>query len=247
MIRVWFVVPVHGREALTRVCLRQLARTCEAAEEFGVEATAVVVGQGESLAVAEEFGFGTVERDNVFLGRRFNDGMQLACDPRFNPEPADYVIPCGSDNWVDPSIFSRLPEEAIGSFYQIAIVNEEQTEMMRLTVGWKGGAGVRIIPCSFLEASGFRPAAEDRRRAVDTSAIEGIKQALGYFPPIETLDIHPLQIVDWKSHGTQLNSYAMLGGYRLGASETDFWDALAEHYPEEALEEMQALKVAVAA
>jgi hypothetical protein len=248
VIRVWFVMPVHGREALTRVCLLQLARTCEAVEEFGVKATAVVIGQGQSLAVAEVFGFGTVRSEGYhLLGHKFNDGYQLACDPNFNPEPADYVVPCGSDNWVDPVIFSRLPDEAIGSFYRIAIVNEEQTQMMRLEVGWKGGAGVRIIPRSFVEATGFRPAAEDRRRAVDTSAIEGIKYALGYFPLIETLDVHPLQIIDWKSHGEQLNSYAMLGGYRRGLSDPNFWEALAEHYPEEALEEMQALRVAVAA
>lgn len=242
-MRVTFVVPVHGREALTRVCLRQLARTCEAAEDYGIEATAVVIGRDSSLDVAEELGFGTVRSDpSHLLGRKFNDGYQLACDPDFNPQPADYAVPCGSDDWVDPVIFQRLPVDAVGMFREIAVVNEEQNQIMRLSVGWKGGAGVRLIPRALLEATGFRPAQEDRRRAVDTSVIEGIKEALGYFPSLEILDVHDLQIVDWKSHGEQLNTYAMLGGQRRMGTDENLWEALAEHYPAEAIEEMQAFK-----
>src|SRR5690349_10276090 len=103
--RVWFVVPVFGREELTAVCLRQLAWTCEQMARYDLEATAVVIGEDLSLDVAQELGFATVRRDNTQLGRKFNDGYQLACDPAYNPEPADYVVPCGSDDWVDPVIF----------------------------------------------------------------------------------------------------------------------------------------------
>ena len=45
--------------------------------------------------------FGWVIRDNQFTSRRFNDGIQLATDPKFNPAPADYVVPFGSDDWAD--------------------------------------------------------------------------------------------------------------------------------------------------
>jgi hypothetical protein len=240
-VRVWFLVPVHGRLALTRVCLRQLARTCLAAAEYGVEATAVVVGDDASLDVAADLGFATVRRDNAFLGRKFNDGFQKACDPEFNSEPADFVIPCGSDDWIDPVILSRLPrDDEVGVFRQLAVVDETRTRLSRLRVGYKGGCGVRILSRRLLAAAGYRPAAEDRYRAVDTSALEGLKYASrGQFPRTVDLDVHPLQIVDWKSSGEQLNSYSMLTGFRRGPEVEDPFEALSGVYPVAALDEMR--------
>lgn len=244
MTRVWFVVPVHGREALTRVCLRQLRRTCDAATN--VEATAVVIGEGPLLDFAYELGFATVERDNDALGRRFNDGFQLACDPAYNPSPADYVIPCGSDDWIDPVILREMPTNAVGVFRRMAVVNEERTELTKLNVRHKTAAGPKIIPAAFIAATGYRPSEEDRRRAIDCSTIEGIKAALGVWPPMVGLDVHGLQIVDWKSHGEQLNSYAMLCGHRHADRAGDLWAELAEFYPSEAIEEMRELDLVAA-
>jgi hypothetical protein len=243
MTRVWFVVPVHGREALTHVCLRQLRRTCDAASAYGVEATAVVIGIGESLGVARDLGFATVERDNDFLGRRFNDGYQLACDPAYNPEPADYVIPCGSDDWFDPALLSVLPDQRhIAIFRQLAIVNEDRTELIRANVSYKTAAGPKIIPRGMLEACGWRPSCEDRRRAIDSSTVEGIKRSHGgSWPAMVNLDQHPLQIVDWKSAGEQLNSFQMMRGYARGRPTEDPFEALAGVYPDEALAEMRNL------
>jgi hypothetical protein len=106
---LWFCVPVAGRERLTGICLRQLRRTCDSLTQEGVDATAVIVGDDTNLDTAHELGFATVERDNQYLSRKFNDGMQLACDRRYNPRPADYVVPLGSDDWVDHNIFLDLP------------------------------------------------------------------------------------------------------------------------------------------
>ncbi len=240
MTRVWFVMPVHGREELTRICLRQLERTCEAAAAFGVNTTAVVIGDDTSVDYADELGFATVRRNNDQLGRKFNDGYQFACDPEFNPAPADYVIPCGSDDWVDPVILRRMPGETIGVFRQFAVVDEDRTSLSRIKVGYHGGCGVRIIPRSLLARCGYRPAEEDISRGCDTSAIMGMYAVGRVMPKMTVLDVHPLQIVDWKSHGQQLNSYRSIRSYRHG-DDGDVWDALAEHYPEAALDEMRAL------
>ena len=86
MTSLWFVVPAHGRLELSRICLRQLRRTCDALAENGIKATAVVVADDGNLETAREVGFGTVERDNQFVSRRFNDGVQAAFDP-YNPAP----------------------------------------------------------------------------------------------------------------------------------------------------------------
>ncbi len=240
MTRVWFMVPVHGREALTEVCLRQLKRTCDAAWlAYDIQATAVVIGDDRSLQVAADLGFATVRRDNHQLGRKFNDGYQLACDPAYNPEPADYCVPCGSDDWVDPVILRRMPPpDAIGNFRQITVVNEGRTVCTSLKVAYSTGAGIRIIPASLIARAGYRPAHEEARRAVDASTQYGISEALrGHVPRTVYLDVHAAQIVDWKSHGQQLNSYAQLRGFRRG-NETDVWETLEPHYPAEALDEM---------
>lgn len=242
MTRIWFCVPVHGREALTRVCLRQLRRTCDAATAYDVDATAVVIGEGESLQVALGLGFATVQRNNDSLGRKFNDGYQVACDPEYNPEPADYAVPCGSDDWIDPVIFRKLPgPDTVGIFRRLGVVDEDQTRLAKITATYKTAAGPKIIPRALIAAAGYRPSEEDRRRAIDASTMEGIKRAIGHWPAMVDLDVHPLQIVDWKSHGEQLNSYRMLAGHRARDLSGDMWAELGEFYPAEALEEMRAL------
>ena len=68
-----------------------------------------MIADDENLDTAAELGFATVRRDNRFLARKYNDGIQLALDPSVNPRPADYAVPFGSDDWVDHRIFHRLP------------------------------------------------------------------------------------------------------------------------------------------
>ncbi len=239
-MRIWFIVPAHGRVALTRVCLRQLKRTCDALAPE-IEATAVVIADDANLDTAEELGFATIRRDNHGLGAKFNDGYQLACDPKYNPEPADYVVPCGSDDWIDPIIFQHLPERSIGIFRQMAIVNEDRTRLSRLKVGWKAGAGIRIIPHQFIARANYRPAQEDYQRGCDTATLEGLRKANGWgVPPTVLLDVHPLQIIDWKTKGAQLNTYKGLRLYGRGESEDPFGE-LAEVYPAEAISEMRQL------
>ena len=51
---LWFCVPAHGRYELTRICLEQLRRTCDA---LPYEATAVVIADDENLHTAYELGF----------------------------------------------------------------------------------------------------------------------------------------------------------------------------------------------
>lgn len=242
MKRLWFVMPVHGREAVTAVCLRQLRRTCDTLNTKGFDASAVVVGDDSSVDLAGELGFATVRRDNRQLGRKFNDGYQLACDPDYNPRPVDYVVPVGSDDWVDPAIFGRLPSRhAIGVFRRLAVVDEHRERLAKLHITYRGGAGIRIIPRQLIQQANYRPSDEDRKRAIDTSTLVGITRAnRAQMPPLAVLDVHPLQIVDWKTAGTQLNTYDSLKAYSKEET-TEVWSELAQVYPAESLEEMAAL------
>lgn len=243
---VCFVVPAHGRGDKTRVCLRQLVRTCEALERDGLRATAVVVADDANLRIAAELGFETVRSANRPLGRRWNDGYEHAG----RVVGADVVCPLGSDDWIDPVMLSDLPAPGeIRASRMSAVVSEDGLRLTQLHIGYEGGDGVRLMPRDLLERLGFRPAEDERERAIDTSILRRLHQ-LGRKPSIRYFDVHPCQIVDWKTAGDQLNSYeACRTGFARGG-ELDPWHALRRFYPAEALEEMRAaygLPVEVAA
>ena len=176
-MKLWFVVPAHGRIELARICLRQLRRTCDALVEHGIEASAVVIACDENLETAAELGFGTVRRDNRFLARKYNDGIQLALDPSVNPRPADYAVPMGSDDWIDYRILLRPPpRDAVLGFRRVAFVDESGSELTETELRYEGGVGIRVYPRRLLEPSGYRPADEDRKRACDTSILYNAKR-----------------------------------------------------------------------
>jgi hypothetical protein len=240
---LWFLVPAHGRVDLTRVCLRQLRRTCDALTEGGLYANAVVAADDANIDTAEELGFATVWRVNEPLGRKWNDCYQLACDPKLNPEPADYVAALGTDDWVDPEFIlaGGMPDEKTMRCARLsAVVNEDCTRLANLNITYAGGDGVRIIPAAMLEPLRWRPAEEDYNRAMDTSVITRIGRDLGRAPQVEYFDLHPLQIVDFKS-STQLNPYEDCLTYLNGVESTDPFGDLAAVYPAEAIDEMRAL------
>ncbi len=242
MPSLWFVVPAHGRLELARICLTQLRRTCDALTAHGIEASAVVVADDGNLDTARDLGFATVERDNTFLSRKFNDGIQLACDPEFNPRPATHVAMCGSDDWIDHRILHVLPSpDRILAFQQIAFVREDGTELIPHRVSYTAGCGIRVYPAELMAECGYRPAEEDRERACDTSILIGVRDALrakGRDVPIAYNDQHPLQIVDWKSSAEQLNAFDAVRNYRDGAP-VDPFVALMGVFPRESLAAMR--------
>jgi hypothetical protein len=232
-----FVVPAYQRLEISRVCLTQLRRTCEALEARGIAATAVVIADDENLETALELGFATVRRENVPLGRKWNDGFQLAC----RELAVDYVVPFGTDNWIDPALIAdHLPSEgAIGAHRLCTLVHEYGHRMMTLQVRYPGGDGIRVIPTTLLERLGYRPAEEHRDRAIDTSIW---RQLAAISPPrFEYVDLHDLQVVSFQSEDVQLNSYESLRGFQHGPERRDVWDALTEHYPDEAVSEIRGV------
>ena len=244
MKTLWFVVPVHGRLELTRICLRQLRRTCDAIREEGVNASAVVVSDRDTLDELDisGLGFGWVVRDNDYTSAKFNDGIQLATDPRYNPAPADYVVPCGSDDWLDHRLFLEpLPApDTIQGFQWMSFVPEDGREISKMQIRYEGGTGIRIIPRELVAFLGYRPAHEDIRRGCDTSILSNLGREHGDHMKVTHWHLHDRQIVDWKTPQMQLNAYRNIECYRTGA-DPDPFGVLAEFYPAEALDEMRSL------
>ncbi len=240
MTSLWFVVPAAGRLGLTAICLRQLRRTCDALELAGIDASAVVIADDENLDVAAELGFAAFGRRNTYTSRKFNDGIQLACDPALNPRPADYAVPLGSDDWVDWRLFLDLPDrKSVLAFRLASFVREDGREIIGRQIDYTAGVGMRVYPRRMLERCGYRPADEERQRGCDTSIFVNLSKALGEPPPIEYGGADYYQFVDWKTTGEQLNSYAEIKArFRKGPPAADPFEALAGLYPAEALDEM---------
>lgn len=207
-------------------------------EREGVRASAVVVADDENLDTARNLGFATVERDNRFTSRRFNDGIQLATDPAFNAVPVDYVVPLGSDDWVDWRLFHNLPApNVMVGFQRMSFVREDGAELTVRRINSEGGCGIRIYSREVMARMGYRPADEDRRRGCDTSILVNVKRTLGDAFRVEHRDLDPLQIVDWKSPGENLNPYEALRRHRAELTRDPF-EVLAGRYPAESLQAM---------
>src|SRR5690349_16950775 len=173
MPALWFIVPAHGRVELARICLTQLRRTCDKLTEHGIRSSAVVIADDENLDTARDLGFAWVRRDNRFLGRKFNDGIQLAADRTYNPAAADFVVPIGSDDWVDWRLFAELPGRTqMFGFQSISFVDETGGTLATVDdLGYLGGCGIRIYPRKVMHQLGYRPCDEFRLRGCDTSIL----------------------------------------------------------------------------
>lgn len=240
MSTLWFIVPVHGRVPLADVCMRQLRRTCDALIDDGIEATAVLIGNARRKPLADELGFGFVKRDNEFLGRKFNDGFQFACDPEVNPRPADFAVPFGSDDWIDHRILLELPgPKSVIAFKNVTVVRPDGKEMTARHLDNEGGPGIRIYPRELVATRGYRPADEDRSKGCDTSIFINLRKSVNFSTIYRKID--PRQLVDWKSEKVQVTPYDNFVGRRVIEKWPDPFEALQGRFPAEALSEMRAL------
>jgi len=247
-MRLVFVQAAWRRYEVTRLALAQRAHLCGELAGRGIEATAVIVADDDNLAIAAEFGFATVERDNAQLGRKFNDGLEHACVEL----EADYVVLIGSDDWMHIDLLDHLPlglapprvpsAESPVVFWndapeavtgrEIALVDLEHGRMRRCRARGRYGVIPWVFPRAALEPSGFRPIKDALNIGIDGSLIAG----LGVRPEWVFTDPHDLCRVDFKS-ATNLNGYAKItGAIGYGEEEPDPWSLLAERYPTELVE-----------
>jgi glycosyltransferase involved in cell wall biosynthesis len=213
---IWFVTPAWQRFELTAVCLEQRHQVIKHLVSHGIDAYCVVIADDENLDTARAFGFDTVEQDNTGLGRKFNDGMEYAAK-----HGADWIVPIGSDSWIDPAYFLPLPTKTRTSMFYSAV---EAHRLAELKVRGKG-AGPYMFSRDLLKSSRFRPADDNLMRGIDGSTLRGIRSAIRW----EQRNLHPLQYVGFRGK-PHLTDYAKLW-QKWGTQErTNPWELLAQHY-----------------
>lgn len=213
---LWFVTPAWRRFDLSGVCLEQRRHVIDQLRHQGIEAQCVVVADDENLEIARSLGFETVERDNRWLGRKFNDGIAHALR-----NGADWVVPIGSDDWIDPAYLFPLPETSARTSHLYAAVEHDRM-LLTSVIHPPWAAGPRVLHRSALRSS--RPAIEHARRGIDTSMLRPLGLAYEY------RDLHPLQYVGFRGE-THITLYKKLQA-RLGGDEVmDPWSSLQRIYP----------------
>ena len=234
---LWFVVPAWRRVELARICLGHLADVCDKLAARGIDAAAVVIADDENLDTARELGFGTVERDNESLGRKFNDGFQFAA-----AEGVDYVVPFGTDNLIDEALIQIPTRGTIRSHRLASIVREDGKRIAHIRVPYEGGDGIRIIPTAMLAPLGYRPAAEEQRRAVDASIRDRLRRTMKA-PQLrfEYHDLRPEQIVGFQSPDVQLTQYEPLVRHYGIAEMARPFGRLRSYYPAPVVDAVAAL------
>jgi glycosyltransferase involved in cell wall biosynthesis len=211
---IWFVTPAFRRYELSAVCFDQRKQVIAQLVKQGIEAYCVVVADDENLELARERGFSTVEQNNDWLGRKFNDGMEYA-----GKHGAQWIVPIGSDSWIDPGYFLPLPKMTRTSG-MYAVVTADR--MAVLNVG-KHGAGPYMFHRSSFRR-GFRPAGETLSRFIDSSMIKGMGDLTW-----ERKDVHPYQYIGFRGtpHLTPYDALWQAWGVR---EDNEPWARLAEHY-----------------
>ena len=221
---LWFVTPCWQRYELTAVCLEQRRRVIDQLAHNGIDAHCVVIADDDNLDIARSFGFDTVERDNEWLGRKFNDGFEYAAR-----HGAEWIVPIGSDSWIDPWYFIPLPEAHLTrTSAMYAAVDTDRMAM--LNVRGRNGAGPYVIHRDRLPAS-FRPSRDDLKRYIDSSTVAGLRGVQW-----DQRDLHALQYIGFRGE-PHLTPYERLWKAWGNAEVDEPWLELTKFYPARLVEQ----------
>lgn len=226
---------------MTRLALAQRAVLRDELAGRGVDLHCVVVADDENLDIADDFGFWSVYRSNDELGRKVNDGIELALR-----RGAEYVAFIGSDDWLHADLFAPLVDrpDAVVAGQEVAVVDLERGQLRHLGARGRYGVAPWFVPRSAFGANP-RPLKEKAMRALDLHLKIGLARTTKWL----FYDPHPLARVDFKTD-INITPYAHVCRMLGVGPEINAWDALAEKYPEELVHMgrmAQAARLAVAA
>lgn len=250
MTKVTFVIPAHGRPSVSRLAFAGIRWALDELQADGIDAGALVIADDENLALADGCGFETFEAPNVPLGAKWNSGHERAC-----LDGADFVVVCGSDDWVHPDLiraYLAIADDAseirapIMCTRRSLVISPDGREGAAITVGYHGGDGIRMIPRRTLEPVGFRPTIDERDRAIDGGmtvrfAAVGVNVAWLY------ADMPATVIVEFKSD-SNITTYDRFAGCQHDPEIIrEPLELLADIYPEDLVEQAHAFYSAVPA
>jgi len=228
---LYFSTPAWGRYELSALCFAQRADAIERLAANGIEARCVVIADDANLEIAREYGFDVVERDNQWLGRRFNDGYAHAL-----ANGATHVFPVGSDSWVDPAFLYGMldDQESVVASRHYAHVDQFGLNRQRLWIPINHGVSY-VVPARMLAACGGRPCREKIGRGCDTATWQTLVKTVD--PPVVFSEAHELETVAWRSD-VGITQYEGLRRWAVEETAQPF-AGLVAHYPRRLVDAMQ--------
>jgi hypothetical protein len=221
---LWFVTPAWGRFEIVAVCLEQRRRVIEELAKHGIEAHQVVIADDENLDIARAAGADVIERDNQYLGRRWNDGTEYAA-----AKGAEWFVQIGSDSWIATDYFLPLtgPGITLTSPAYCAVTPDRMAQLWVSPKRIEHSAGPYVFHRQLLAPCGFRPTEETDNKGTDTSTVQGIEA----HRPIRwgSRTVHPFQYVGFRV-SPLMTTYKALWK-RWGVAEHEPWGTLAKYYP----------------
>ena len=223
MKSVLLVTPAWQRYELTALMLARRAAT-----DWGdVRVDTVVIADDDNLDIARAHGFATVERDNDWLGRRYNDGHEYAYTHGY-----DWSFHVNSDQAFDPRLLQAIvetPRTHVAATRWMAAVNADGR---RAAVYRNPIRAMQAFPRELL-AHNARPCRERLVRGCDKSTHDGVRRATGAEDHI--IEVGPLETVQFES-AVQLTSWKRHQRLALADGSWEIavpWDALRSvHGPE---------------
>lgn len=233
MTSLWFATPAWKRFSLSEVCFEQRKRVIDVLRAQGMEAECVVVADDENVDIARSKGFHVVETDNDHgLGRKFNDGYVYAAE-----HGADWIVPIGSDSWIDSAYFLPLPDDLpsrVRSSHYYSAVTADKMAVCNVAMD-RCPAGPYVLHRNLLARANYRPTAEELYRNLDSSSIRSLSPF-----DWEWRDDHSLQYVGFRDPDQHITSYgALLKRWGLYEDSTP-WETLRAFYPQDLVEAARA-------
>lgn len=225
---IFFVTPAYQRAELSAVCFEQRERVIDHLADRGIEARCVVVADDENADIATALGFDVVRTPNDWLGRKFNDGIEHACR-----NGATWVVPIGSDSFIDPAYFLPLPAPGVIRTSQLyAPVESERLAITRVAHP-TNPAGPHMFTADLLTKAKYRPMPDEINRDTDSNTVRSL------WPfEWEYKDVHELQYIGFRAPPF-ITQYASLWKRWGVAEHRDPWERLAQHYDADLVERAQ--------
>jgi hypothetical protein len=228
---LYFVTPAHLRFEMTALCLDQRLDVIRTIAGYGIEGRVVIVADDANVDIARERGVEVVEQTNEYLGRKWNDGIEYAYR-----QGADYVVPIGSDSWIDPWYFAHMPkrDDQVRTSGLYAAVTADRLGTININRG-NMPAGPYVITRAVLQRSTRRPVREEENNYTDGSMIAG----MGKFRWAPR-DLHPLQYVGFRFPPYMTSYRALMNRWGTGEHD-DPWGTLATKYPADLVDRARVL------
>jgi hypothetical protein len=208
-VNVWLVSAVYGRQAVTRLAMRQWAHLRGELAGRGIDLNVVAVGDDGNLETAREFGFDTLERPNV-LGRR----STTASSTPARTEPTGSAGPVRISGCTPTSSLRRSSWTASSLADRSRSSTLSEPRMRVLHVWSTIGASPWFIDGATLRKRDWRPVDDDMTHGLDGNLAWSLHGSQRHF-----IDPNDLCRVDFKS-AESMTSYRMLQHLGCGAEQS---------------------------